>query len=124
MSRILVVEDEPLVAEAVSVALDNAGHQVVGIASDGASALTQATEQRPDLVLMDIRLSGGSDGINTALKMQAQRPVSVVFISAHHDPQTRARAVAVRPSVFLPKPFSPEQLLAAVTAAVPNLNEN
>jgi DNA-binding NarL/FixJ family response regulator len=123
MTRILVVEDEPLVAEAISEALDDAGHQVVGIAQDAASALQRATEAVPDLVLMDIRLAGDGDGIDTALKIQADRPVPVVFISAHHDRQTCERAAAVQPALFLPKPFSPQQLLGAVTAAAAERSE-
>jgi DNA-binding response OmpR family regulator len=117
MSKVLIVEDEQLVAEAVSQVLGHAGHHVVGIANDEASALRQAAAGQPDLVLMDIVLAHGSDGVETARKMQAERPVSVLFISAHHDPKTRARVTSVEPVGFLPKPFSPEQLLTAVSAA-------
>ena len=117
MVKILIVEDEPIVAEAVSQVLNHAGHQVVGVAKDERSALTQAAAGSPDLVLMDIRLAGASDGIETACKMQAERPVDVVFMSAHHDPNTRARAAAARPAGFVAKPFSCEELLKVVTAA-------
>ena len=71
---ILIVEDEPIVAEAVSQLLDHAGHQVVGVAKDEASALRQAATGCPDLILMDVRLAGASDGIETACKIQAERP--------------------------------------------------
>jgi two-component system, response regulator PdtaR len=116
MTKILIVEDEPIVAEAVSQFLHYAGYQVVGIAKDEASALEHATTGHPDLVLMDIRLAGCSDGIETARKMQAERPVNVVFVTAHQDPETRARAAAVHPAGFVAKPFSCQQLLKAVTA--------
>jgi two-component system, response regulator PdtaR len=117
MVKILIVEDEPIVAEAVSQLLDYAGHQVVGVAQDEASALKQAAVGCPDLVLMDVRLAGASDGIETARKMKAQRSVNVVFMTAHHDPKTRARAAAAAPVGFVPKPFSCEELLRAVSAA-------
>ena len=71
MCRILIVEDEALLAESLSQFLDFAGHQVVAVAADGASALREVAKERPDLVLMDIRLGGGSDGIETARRMQA-----------------------------------------------------
>ena len=116
MTKILVVEDEALVAEAVCDVLRYAGHHVVGVARDEASALRQAAAGHPDLVLMDIRLAGTSDGIETAEKMQAERPVSILFLSAHHDANTRARAAAVRPAGFIVKPFSFQQILDAVSA--------
>lgn len=117
MARILIVEDEVLVAESVSQLLDHAGHEVVGIASDEASALKEAARGKPDLVLMDIRLAGGGDGVETARRIQAERRVPVVFMSAYYDPKTRARAATVQPAGFVVKPFSPEQLLRAVSAA-------
>jgi CheY-like chemotaxis protein len=82
MVKILIVEDEPIVAEAVSQLLDYAGHQVVGVAQDEASALKQAAVGRPDLVLMDVRLAGQSDGIETARKMKAERSVSAAALPA------------------------------------------
>src|SRR3954447_25035116 len=106
MTKILIVENEPIVADALSQFLHYAGYQVVGIAKDEASALRQAAAGHPDLVLMDIQLAGCSDGIETARKMQAERPVNVVFVSAHQDPETRARAVAAHPAGFVAKPFS------------------
>jgi len=117
MVKILIVEDEPIVAAAVSQLLNYAGHQVVGVAQDEASALRQAAVGCPDLVLMDIRLAGASDGIETARKIKAERSVNVVFMTAHHDSKTRARAAAAAPVGFVPKPFSCEELLRAVSAA-------
>jgi len=64
-----------------------------------------------------MNLAGDSDGVDTAHKMQADHPVQVVFMTAHGDCMTRTRAAAVHPAGFLPKPFSPEELLTAVTAA-------
>ena len=117
MAKVLIVEDEPIVAEAMSQLLDSAGHQIVGIAKDEASALSQAAAGRPDVVLMDIRLAGPTDGIDTAQKMQAGSPVNVVFVTAQNDPKTRARAAATQPAGFVTKPFSCGQLLDAVAAA-------
>jgi CheY-like chemotaxis protein len=107
MSRILIVEDEPVVAESLSQLLQHEGHQVVGVASDEPSALKKAAQGRPDLVLMDVRLAKGSDGIETARKMQAKRPVAVMFMSAYHDKTTRERAASVPSVGFIPKPLCP-----------------
>lgn len=111
------MEDEALVAEALAQVLRTAGFRVVGIAHDEASALRKAAEGLPDLVFMDIRLSGSSDGIEAARKMQAERALEVVFITAFHDPQTRARAAEIRPAGFIHKPFSFGQILDAVSVA-------
>jgi 1,2-diacylglycerol 3-beta-glucosyltransferase len=117
MAKVLIVEDEVLVAEAMSHFLDHAGHNVLGIAKDAVSALSQAAAEHPDVVLMDVRLAGTSDGIATAHKMQAQQRVEVVFVTAYGDARTRARAAAVQPAGFLLKPFSSEELLNAVARA-------
>ncbi|MDF2764020.1 MAG: hypothetical protein K0S81_1014 [Rhodospirillales bacterium] len=111
------MEDEALVAEALAHVLHFAGFRVVGIAHDEASALRKAAEGLPDLVLMDIRLAGSSDGIEAARKMQAERALEVVFMTAFHDPQTRARAAEVRPAGFIQKPFSYGEIVDAVSIA-------
>lgn len=116
LTKILIVEDEAIIAEGMSVILTTAGHHVVGIATDEASAVKQAAAGRPDLVLMDVKLANGSDGIETARCLQAQGPVSLVFVSAHLDTTTRQRAAAVHPAGYLAKPYSPEKLLEAVLA--------
>jgi DNA-binding NarL/FixJ family response regulator len=116
MTKVLIVEDEPMVAEAMSQFLENAGHEVVGIARDEVSAVCETAAERPDLVLMDIRLAGAGDGIEAARKIRADYPVEVVFITAHYDPTTRTRAAAVQPAGFVTKPYSARQLLQAVTS--------
>jgi CheY-like chemotaxis protein len=116
MTKILIVEDEWIVAEAVSEVLGHAGHKVVGIARDEKSAVRQASVRKPDLVLIDINLADGSDGIETARRIQAERAVPTVFISAYQDEKTRARAAAVQPAGFLSKPFSPVELLETVAS--------
>ena len=117
MTKILIVEDEPIVAEAMCQFLENAGHEVVGIARDEVSAICETAAERPDLVLMDIRLAGAGDGIEAARKIRADYPVNVVFVTAHADPTTRTRAAAVQPAGFVTKPYSARQLLEVVSTA-------
>jgi DNA-binding NarL/FixJ family response regulator len=122
--KVLIVEDEAIVAEAMSQFLENAGHEVVGIARDEVSAVCETAEERPDLVLMDIRLAGASDGIEAARKIRADYPVDVVFITAHVDPATLTRAATVRPAGFLTKPYSARQLLQTVRSVGDHRNQS
>ena len=117
MTKILIVEDESIVAEEMALALTDAGHQVVGIARDEATAVKRAASTRPELILMDIKLANNSDGIETAKRMRARAPIPVVFVSANLDCNTRQRAASVSPVGYLMKPYSPRQLIQIVTAA-------
>jgi DNA-binding response OmpR family regulator len=114
MSRILIVEDDAILAEAVAALLDHSGHRVVGIADDMMSALSIARVADPELVLMDIKLANGSDGIETARRLQTESSARVVFMTGNRDRQTRERAATVGPVGFLIKPFSPQQLIDIV----------
>src|SRR4051812_5829963 len=119
MGRILIVEDELSLAEGMSVILSDAGHQIVGIADDETSALQMANFGTPDLVLMDIQLANDDDGVEVARRVvEAQDRVSIIFVSAHLDYRTRKRAGAIAGARFLVKPYSPQQLLEAVTSGL------
>jgi len=117
MQRILIVEDEPMIAELVSTILTDAGYEVIGIARDERSAVTQAKRSTPELVLMDIKLANNSDGVEVARRLQSEKPVSVLFTSAYVDQRTFERASAVNPVGFLGKPYSPQSLLNALAIA-------
>src|SRR5256885_91685 len=113
MCSILIIEDDTSTAEALAALLNHAGHEVVGVAVDMTSALHCAALTKPEVLLADIVLAHGSDGIETARRIRVHLPVKVVFMSANHDLQTRQRAAEVSGSVgFLAKPFLPKQLLA------------
>lgn len=112
--RLLVVEDEGLVALEIEAALAGAGHQVVGVADDRASALALARRAgpRPDLALVDIRLAGGDSGMRVAADLAALG-VPVLFVTGNCASE-QGRAVAVG---CLHKPFTEGELLASVAAA-------
>jgi len=116
MTRILIVEDEPLIAEFVSTVLSDAGYEVIGIAADEPSAMTQASRTFPDFVVMDIKLANNSDGVELARRLQCGRSIPILFTSAYLDHHTMKRAAATNPVGFLRKPYSPEALLLAVAA--------
>ena len=91
------------------------------MATTAEQAVTLATQYRPDLVLMDIRLRGGSDGIDAAIEIHRTIGIRCLFCSAHTDPGTIERAQAATPAGWLAKPFSGPQLLEAIAVALDGL---
>jgi len=112
-ARIMVVEDEALVAAAIENCLKNLGHQVAATAASGEEAVRKAVGLDPDLVLMDIRLKGKIDGIEAAARIGQALPIPVVYLTAHSDDETLVRARATEPYGFILKPFD-EKILKAV----------
>lgn len=120
--RILVVEDEWFVAIENEASLRDAKFEVVGVAMSAEEALALAEDTQPDLILMDIRLPGGLDGIEIACILRARFDIPSLFATAHSDPVIRRRAEAARPVGWLTKPFSSSQLVHAVQAALKQRN--
>jgi len=114
--RILIVEDEILVALDTRGMLESQGYVVVGIAVSAEQALNAAARERPDLILMDIRLEGSGDGIEVAKKIRANFGIPSLFITANEDATTRERAAAAKPLGFLAKPINEDKLLRALNA--------
>ena len=114
--RILIVEDDFLLATAVEGFLASAGHEIVGLAPDHATAVAAARRHRPDLVLMDVQLARGSSGIAAALEIYEETGVRSLFLTATADEALRRRARAARPLGWLAKPYDAAALLAAVAA--------
>jgi DNA-binding response OmpR family regulator len=119
--RILIVEDDLLVASEMEVALTDAGFQIAGIASTGKEALQVAQEQSPTLVVMDIRLAGDRDGIDTALELFRSHGIRCIFASAYSDQEAQRRAAPAAPLGWLQKPYTMASLTAKVRAAVSEL---
>jgi len=117
--RILIVEDDWIVATVAERALFEAGHKIVGIAYTGQDAFTMAQVHRPELILFDIKLSGAMDGVEAALKVHHKFGIRPLFVSAHADSEdVREKAKAARPLGWLTKPFTSKQLLSAVDLAL------
>jgi DNA-binding NtrC family response regulator len=117
-ARILVVEDEAVVALDIQGRLRRLGYEVVGTAASYANALAQAAEVRPDLVLMDIALRDGPDGIAAAERLRAELAVPVVFLTAFADAETLERAKRVSPHGYIVKPFDGRDLRATIEIAL------
>ena len=120
-ARILIVEDEFLIAMECEWILTDAGHEVVGLAADEQQALFLAESARPDLILMDIRLARGGDGIEVAKAIRTGCGIRSLFVSAHAERATRDRGRAADPVGWLVKPYTAGMLLDAVDAAVVRL---
>lgn len=109
--RLLIVEDEFLIALALEEALEGAGYETVGICSSYEEAVELAGAARPDVVLMDIRLASKRDGIDAAIEIKKNFGIASVFMSGNLDQQNVARAREAEPIGWLPKPYPMEQLL-------------
>lgn len=117
-ARILVVEDEGIVAMDIQNSLESLGYKGAEVASTGEEALERAGEITPDLVLMDIRLGGGMDGVETAMVMGESMDVPVVYLTAYTDEQTLEKAKMSQPFGYLVKPFSPKELQTTIEIAL------
>jgi PAS domain S-box-containing protein len=117
-TKILVVEDEVIVAEDLRQGLENLGYAVTGMVGTGAAALESIAREQPDLVLMDIQLNGAMDGIRTAGEIRTLAHVPVVYLTAHSDPRTLARAAETEPFGFLLKPFEERDLYSTIEIAI------
>jgi DNA-binding NarL/FixJ family response regulator len=115
--RIVVVEDEIFIRLDLMTHLGTAGHAIVGTADSADDALATVERERPDIVLMDVRLAGERDGIDAALEIWRRFAIRSLFVSANLDSAARSRAAAANPIGFLEKPFTRANLLAAVSAA-------
>jgi PAS domain S-box-containing protein len=116
--RVLVVEDEALVAEELRDRLERLRADVVAVADTGEQAIRAVDEARPDLVLMDIRLKGALDGIQTAALIRERHDVPVVYLTAHSDPSTLDRAMRGAPFGYVLKPFQEKDLRIAIASAM------
>jgi two-component system, response regulator PdtaR len=120
-TRILVVEDDHLVAMDLEAALRDAGFAVVGTAATAEEAIALARAERPALAIMDIRLAGARDGIDAALELFRAQGLRCIFATAHSDAATKQRALPARPLGWLAKPYHPRVLVETVRRALSEL---
>ena len=123
-ARILVVEDDFLVALEMESALTDAGFAVAGVATTGEDAIELALTERPRLAVMDVRLAGRRDGIDTALQLFAEMGIRSIFATAHQDEQARRRAAPAVPLGWLQKPYTMTSLIGLVRQALDELDKD
>ena len=115
--RVLIVEDEALLAMTLEDMVRNAGYVVVGVASDGAGAEGLARLEHPDVILMDINIRGDIDGVETARRLKGMVPSRIIFMTAYPDKANRARMQTIDPVAVLSKPYD-ERLLTETLARI------
>lgn len=115
--RILVVEDESIVAMDIQHRLRKLGYAVVRVAPSGEEALAAARELTPDLVLMDIMLDGRMDGIETAAAIRETQDVPIIYLTAYADEKTLARAKITEPFGYIIKPFEDREIHSSIEMA-------
>ncbi len=117
--RVLIVEDELLVAWHLESLVRDQSLEVCALVPDGQGAIEQAGDLDADLILMDIRLAGRMDGIEAARQIRESRGTPIIFITAHGDPTTRAHIERVVPGApVLAKPVTGEQLREAIATVL------
>ncbi len=117
-TKILVVEDELIAAENIARNLNKLGYEVIGIVDSGEEAIQTATNNNPNLVLMDIMLQGDLDGIEAAGHIRSQLKIPVIYMTAYADDDTLGRAKLTEPYGYLVKPFKPQALKTTIEIAL------
>ncbi|CAM3338809.1 response regulator [Zobellia roscoffensis] len=105
-TRILIVEDDMIIAANISLQLESLGYEVTGIVTRGEEALLQTKENAPDILLLDINLKGALNGIQTAMEIHKHRDIPVIYLTANTDEATFSAAKKTKPKAFITKPFN------------------
>ncbi|WP_332912932.1 response regulator [Algoriphagus boritolerans] len=121
--KILIVEDELVIAEDLRETLEELGYEVCGIAISSREALALIEEKSPDLALLDIQIKGGKDGIELAAEINENYHLPFLMLTSHADIQTINRAKEVNPYGYLVKPFNEKEILAGIELAMANFGK-
>lgn len=117
-ARILIVEDEAIIASVIAAALKKFGYEVIEILNSGEAAVTATLAKVPDLILMDIRLQREMDGISAVERIQEHLDIPVIYLTAYADEPTLERAKKTRPYGYIPKPFQEIELKTTIEMAL------
>ncbi|AFZ25510.1 PAS domain S-box [Cylindrospermum stagnale PCC 7417] len=116
--RLLIVEDEFILAVNLQESLETLGYTVIDIVDSGEAAIEKATELLPDLILMDIRLRGEMDGIQAAEQIWNRLQIPIIYITGHSDKSTVERATLTLPFGYILKPIKEQELYVAIQTAL------
>jgi len=117
-SKILIVEDEFLIAKNIERCLLKNGYCVSSICASGEEALDKADKEKPDLILMDIHLDGEMDGIETSGELNINFNIPIIFLTAHSNRETFNKAKVTAPFGYITKPFDEQRLCMAIEIAI------
>jgi DNA-binding NarL/FixJ family response regulator len=121
--RVLVVEDEPLIAEDIRETLDNIDFEVSGVAYDSDVALHELSSNTPDIVLLDINLGSNIDGIDIAEIINKRYQIPFIYLTSYADRSTVDRAKHTRPMGYIVKPFDERDLFTTLEIALFNFSQ-
>ena len=123
-TKILIIEDEMIIGANISLQLTNLGYEVIGIIPRGEEALLFIKVNKPDIILMDIRLKGKLDGIETAQQIQKEYDTPIIYITANADEAHFNRAKSTKPQAFISKPFKKLDLQRAIELTLSRIGDN
>jgi DNA-binding LytR/AlgR family response regulator len=122
--KILVVEDEILIADNMCDTLNELGYETLEPAMNYTEAIATISEELPDIAILDIHLSGRRNGIDVAKKIKEEYNFPFIFLTSFSDTETVTEAKKYEPSAFLVKPFSKEELFTSIEIAISNFSSN
>ena len=121
--KILIVEDETIVALDIKSAIQKLGYEVTNTATSCDEALKCISQNEPDIILMDINIKGSKDGIETTQEIQKIKNIPVIYLTAYADDDTIKRAVQTNPIGYLTKPFKREELKSTILLGLFKVNQ-
>ena len=116
--RILIVEDEPLIAEDLRAHLEELGYELCAVCDNALDAMAEVVARKPDLLLLDINMVDGPDGVQLAEKVRAKHATPFIFVTSHSDKATLERVKPLRPAGFIIKPFDENDLRTQIELAL------
>jgi DNA-binding LytR/AlgR family response regulator len=123
-ARILIVEDDMIIAANISLQLTDLGYEVIGIESRGEEAVQHAKTNTPDLLLLDVNLKGRMNGFDTAKAIQNFKDIPIIYLTANNDEASFALAKETHPWAFITKPFNKLNLQRTIELVVAQIKEN
>ena len=122
--NVIILEDDPLIATELHHLVEECGSRVSGVTNNAETAIMMAVDLRPDLIIADIDLGAGGDGVEAAINIREKAHVKSIFLTGSNDCATRNRAQAAWPLSFIKKPFSVEAFRATLAGAGALLKDN
>jgi len=120
--RILIVEDEVIIAHDIMKTVEDYGYEVVAMVASGDEAIKLARDDSPDLILMDIVIEGEMNGIEAALRINENSPIPVIYLTAFSDVKTLRKASESNPYGYILKPFEERELLSIIDRTLYKIN--
>ena len=117
-TRVLIVEDEPIIADDIAMTLDDLGFSVADMVNTAELAIQAIAEKKPDIVLLDIKIKGEKDGIRLAHEINEKFRLPFIFLSSLYDENTIQRAKSANPGAYVVKPFKEQDLKVAIELAL------